>query len=63
MTSSGIGENLTYTITVTNNAGTVLPHTGGNGTSKFYILGSMLIAGSLMYEYSLRRNRKRKEVK
>ena len=50
-------------IEIPNSAGTILPHTGGSGTSRFYILGSMLIAGSLMYEYGLRRNRKRKEVK
>ncbi len=52
-----------YGIWINNPSGNVLPHTGGSGTSKFYVLGSMLIAGSLMYEYSLRRNRKRKEVK
>ena len=51
-----------YTVTVNNNSGTVLPHTGGPGTSRYILLGSMLITGSLLYEYSLRR-RKRKEVK
>ena len=54
----------TFDAFITNTAGVILPHTGGSGTAKFYILGSMLIAGSLMYEHSLRRNsRKRKEVK
>ena len=52
-----------YGIYINNESGAALPMTGGTGTSRFYILGSMLIAGSLMYEYSLRRNRKRKEVK
>ena len=56
-------DNPNYVVHITNSAGTALPMTGGTGTSRFYILGSMLIAGSLMYEYSLRRNRKRKEVK
>ena len=51
-----------YIIHVTNSAGTELPMTGGPGTAKYMILGSVLIAGSLMYEYSLRR-KNRKEVK
>ncbi len=53
-----------YVVIVRDNPGTILPHTGGSGTSRYYLLGSVLIAGSLLYEYSLRRNnRKRKEVK
>ncbi len=59
------GKTIVYSIMeIPNSAGTVLPHTGGSGTSRYYLFGSMLIVGSLLYEYSLRRNsRKRKEVK
>ena len=35
-----------YTLTVTNNAGVVLPNTGGPGTRLFTILGSILILGA-----------------
>ena len=34
-----------YTVTITNTAGKPLPHTGGIGTTIFYILGSMLVIG------------------
>ncbi|MBQ2658505.1 MAG: hypothetical protein IJF87_08070 [Erysipelotrichaceae bacterium] len=51
-----------YIIHVTNSTGTELPMTGGPGTAKYMIFGSILMAGSLMYEYSLRR-KNRKEVK
>ncbi|MBR0420871.1 MAG: hypothetical protein IJI66_17040 [Erysipelotrichaceae bacterium] len=57
------GAIIGYTITINNPSGSPLPNTGGPGTSRYIILGSMLITGSLLYEYSLRRNRKRKEVK
>lgn len=33
-------------VTVENNAGTVLPETGGMGTTLFYILGSVLVLGA-----------------
>ncbi len=55
-------DGTSMTITVINEPGAELPMTGGPGTSKYMILGSILIAGSLMYEYSLRR-KNRKEVK
>ena len=31
---------------VTNNSGTVLPSTGGIGTTIFYILGGLLVVGA-----------------
>ena len=37
--------NLKQTATVVNNAGSVLPGTGGIGTTIFYILGSLLVIG------------------
>ncbi len=48
-----------YVMTVQNKTGTPLPVTGGSGTSKFKILGSIFIVGSAMYEYSLRRKERR----
>ncbi len=37
------------TITVTNNTGAVLPSTGGIGTTIFYVVGGILIAGAVVY--------------
>ena len=38
--------NLEQTATVTNNAGSVLPSTGGIGTTIFYIIGAILVIGA-----------------
>jgi len=38
-------DNLVQTATVVNNAGSVLPSTGGIGTTIFYILGALLVIG------------------
>ncbi len=38
--------NLVQTATVTNNAGTELPSTGGIGTTIFYVLGAVLVIGA-----------------
>jgi LPXTG-motif cell wall-anchored protein len=40
---------------ITNNPGVVLPHTGGIGTTIFYILGSILVIGGGIYFVSRRR--------
>ena len=37
----------TYTLTVTNNAGVALPHTGGPGTALLYLVGAVLVAGAV----------------
>ena len=47
------------TLTIKNEPGSPLPNTGGPGSAKYYVLGSMLIAGSMLYEYSLRRRERR----
>ena len=39
-------ENLERTEDVVNNAGTVLPHTGGMGTTLFNIIGTILVVGA-----------------
>ena len=39
-------ENLEQTETVVNNAGAVLPSTGGMGTTLFYTLGTLLVVGA-----------------
>ena len=44
---------------ILNTPGQALPQTGGQGTYKFYVLGSLLVAGALAYEYSLRRRERR----
>lgn len=35
-------------VTVTNNAGTELPSTGGMGTTIFYVLGGILVVGAVV---------------
>lgn len=44
-----------YTVTITNTAGKPLPHTGGIGTTIFYILGSLLVVGCGIVLISRRR--------
>ena len=41
-------ENLAKSATVTNNAGSTLPSTGGIGTTIFYIVGGLLVAGAVI---------------
>lgn len=41
-----VQDNGTVRITVENNSGTVLPATGGIGTTIFYVLGSILLVGA-----------------
>lgn len=49
-----------YTILVTNSSGYKLPDTGGTGTKLYTFGGLALIAGCLMYGYSMRRKRERR---
>ena len=42
----GNGENAKGTVTVENNTGTVLPSTGGIGTTIFYVVGSILVVAA-----------------
>lgn len=42
----GDAEAATGTVTVENNAGTELPSTGGMGTTLFYIVGGLMVAGA-----------------
>lgn len=44
--SSATGTN--NTVTVTNRAGTLLPTTGGTGTTIFYVVGSILLLGAVV---------------
>lgn len=43
---------------VVNNAGTELPSTGSYGTTIFYVLGTVLVAGVLIYVVASRRVKK-----
>lgn len=54
-------ENNTFTITVTNVAGSELPHTGGMGTLYGTMVGLLMMAGSL-YAILMRRKRERGAV-
>lgn len=47
--------NILALVTVTNIAGAALPHTGGIGTTIFYIFGSMLVIGCGIYLIARRR--------
>lgn len=47
--------NLEQTATVTNESGSVLPSTGGIGTTMFYIVGSVLVIGAAVVLISKRR--------
>ncbi len=53
---SGQGDD-TYQIRVWNNPGVALPYTGGIGTTLFYVLGSILTAGSAVLMIARRRIR------
>ena len=43
------------TVTIVNNKGTVLPSTGGIGTTMFYVVGSVLVIGAAVVLISKRR--------
>ena len=58
---SGTAEAPVYTITITNPPGTPLPHTGGIGTTIFYVLGSILAVGCGIVLVSRRRMRNTKQ--
>lgn len=51
-----------YTITVYNSAGVTLPNTGGTGTLPYTFGGLALLAGCLVYGYSLRRKQGRRFI-
>ena len=44
----GTGESATGTVTVLNQSGTVLPSTGGIGTTIFYVVGGLLVAAAVV---------------
>ncbi|MBR2560667.1 MAG: isopeptide-forming domain-containing fimbrial protein [Eubacterium sp.] len=50
--------NLEQTATVVNQAGSVLPSTGGIGTKMFYIIGAVIVAGAAIALVARRRVRK-----
>ena len=56
-TALSSGTNGITEVDVENNAGTVLPSTGGIGTTIFYILGGTLVAGALVVLILRRRAR------
>jgi fimbrial isopeptide formation D2 family protein/LPXTG-motif cell wall-anchored protein len=51
-------SNLKLTSTVVNNAGAVLPSTGGMGTKLFYIIGAILVVGAGVILVARRRTKK-----
>ena len=62
LTRSGAVQNI-YNITVKNTPGYALPETGGAGTLPYTIGGTLLLAGSLLSGYVLRRKRERRFAK
>jgi LPXTG-motif cell wall-anchored protein len=48
-------DNLIQSSTVINNAGTELPSTGGIGTTIFYIVGGVMVAGAVVFLLTKRR--------
>lgn len=50
--------NLEQTSTVVNNAGSILPSTGGMGTTVFYIIGAILVVGAAVILVARRRAKK-----
>jgi LPXTG-motif cell wall-anchored protein len=46
---------LKFTEQIKNNAGTVLPSTGGIGTTVFYIVGGVMVAGAVVFLLTKRR--------
>ena len=59
LTRSGAVQGV-YTVTVKNTPGYSLPETGGTGTLPYTIGGTLLLAGSLLSGYVLRRKRERR---
>lgn len=57
LTHSGTANSDTETVyyRIPNNPGAELPHTGGIGTTLFYILGTILILGSGLYLWRRRK--------
>lgn len=53
---SGVKVNAADMITVENNAGAILPSTGGVGTTLFYLAGILLMAGAAFFFVRSRRN-------
>lgn len=51
-----------YTVTITNTERFKLPETGGKGTLPYTIGGTLVIAGSFMYGYKLRRKKERRSA-
>lgn len=45
----GNAENATRVVSVKNNSGAMLPSTGGIGTTLFYIVGSILVLGAVIF--------------
>ena len=50
-----------YVIQVRNNTGEELPNTGGSGTARYLVLGAILMTGSLLFENSLMRRKRKGE--
>jgi fimbrial isopeptide formation D2 family protein/LPXTG-motif cell wall-anchored protein len=48
-------ENGVFKITIKNNKGTALPSTGGIGTTIFYIVGGIMVAGAVVFLLTKRR--------
>ena len=43
-----VGETTVTTVEILNNAGSVLPETGGMGTTLFYVLGGILVLAAVV---------------
>ena len=57
--SGVISLNGHQTITVVNNAGTVLPETGGTGTLPYTLCGAIIMLAAVMYGYGWRKRERR----
>ena len=54
-------DNITVKMTVSNTRGYIMPETGGSGTGKIILSGALIFMAGLLYGYSLKRKRGRRQ--
>lgn len=54
-------DNVTVKLTVSNTRGYIMPETGGSGTGKIILSGALIFMAGLLYGYSLKRKRERRQ--